>query len=102
MKKFMLMLVLAIISGAVFASQSNIQVLDTAEQSAVELNVQTGDFSVAELIGVSENTLSNELAAQFTIPGIRPHFYFHTLQQCQAVPECVCQQEGALWACYIF
>ncbi len=102
MKKITLMLVLAIISGAVFASQSNLNALEAAAQSATELNVQTEDFSVAELIGLSEHTISDELVAHLNIPGIRPHFYFHTLQQCQAVPECVCQQEGALWACYIF
>ncbi len=102
MKKFTFILILAMISGAVLANQANIHALEGVEQPSIEMNLQSAEFTVAELIGVSENTLSDELAAQFTIPGIRPHFYFHTLQQCQAVPECVCQQEGALWACYIF
>jgi hypothetical protein len=103
MKSVMFTLILALSFTASMASKNTDLTVQAFDQPTVEKQVQFEEaLNVAELIGVSENSMSEELMGQMNLLSFKPHFYFHTLQQCQAIPECVCQQEGALWACYIY
>ncbi len=102
MKKIILSLILLMTVTAGMAVQNDSVGAHTV-QPQVEQAVQAGDLNVAALLGITENKVSDELIHQIAWSGIpnRPHFIFHTLQQCQSVPECVCEPYNGQWGCFI-
>ena len=99
MKKVMFVLVLALTFTASMASQVTIDSPESMKQLKTDTLVQLEtELSVVDLLGLSENKLSDELMNSVAL---RPHFIFRTLKQCQSVPECVCLPHYAQWACYI-
>ncbi|MFC3195324.1 hypothetical protein ACFODZ_13810 [Marinicella sediminis] len=103
MKKVLLSLILALATTFTMAASEvqdvSVDTVTAAEKALVAEPV----VNVAQLLGISENTLSDDLKNIMAWQGIpnRPHFIFPNLQQCQAIPECVCEPYNGQWGCFI-
>jgi hypothetical protein len=104
MKKLVLSLIMALATTCTMAAS---EAEDVSVNQAPQLESSSASapaLNVAQLLGISESTLSEELqnvlAWNGGIPN-RPHFIFPNLQQCLAIPECVCEPYNGMWGCFI-
>ncbi|MCB1582026.1 MAG: hypothetical protein R3E90_12970 [Marinicella sp.] len=99
---FILLMVLTCSVGFATKGTVNLEASHVDGQT-VEISAPiTAELETLDLLSIPDSSLSDAMLNDLNLISMRPHFYFHTLQQCQAVPECNCVQEGALWACYIY
>lgn len=105
MKKIMMILVLAFVCSTGFTNNvdSTIKGIDS-QKTADQLTNFLDQPKVVDLIGMSENIMSEELTDKLNLIGISfGHGIFATYQECVNFdPECVCMpHSGMRWICFI-